>query len=437
VVGDGITNDNTLTLTGTAAANSTVRVYDGTTLLGSATANGSGAWSYTTGTLSNATHSFTATASDAAGNTSAVSAAMSVTVNAASPNLVVNGGFESGNFSGWTVSGNSGGIYVAPTDYPGEVHTGNYSAGLGGYVQSDGILRQNIATSAGQHYTLSYWILSDNDASTPINHFVARWNGQNLMAVTNAPNSGYQLYTFDVVGINGNSVLELAGYNIPDAWRLDDVSLSAVGTSGSPVGTGGNDTFVGGRGNDTLVGTGGNDTFNGGRGSDTITTGAGTNFVDGGSGIDVLDYSGAAGPVDVNLATGRAANGFGGTDSFRNIENVSGSAFGDTLIGSSDNNVIDGRGGADRLTGNGGNDTFVFIRGQANSDTVTDFRGNGAASGDQLMFVGYGAALDTFAEVLAAASQVGPDVVFNFGNEGLTLQNVRLVDLQQNDFKFA
>ena len=51
VAGDRITNDNTLTLTGTAEANSTVKVYDGTTLLGSATANGSGAWSYTTATL--------------------------------------------------------------------------------------------------------------------------------------------------------------------------------------------------------------------------------------------------------------------------------------------------------------------------------------------------------------------------------------------------
>jgi hypothetical protein len=54
------------------------------------------------------------------------------------------------------------------------------------------------------------------------------------------------------------------------------------------------------------------------------------------------------------------------------------------------------------------------------------------------MFVGYGTALDTFAEVLAAASQVGTDVVFNFGNGGLiTLQNVRLTDLAQNDFRFA
>ena len=84
-VGDGITNDNTLTLTGTAAANSTVKVYDGATLLGQATANGSGAWSYTTAALANGAHSLTATATDAAGNTSAASATLNVTVDAAAP----------------------------------------------------------------------------------------------------------------------------------------------------------------------------------------------------------------------------------------------------------------------------------------------------------------------------------------------------------------
>ena len=76
-VGDHITNDNTLTLTGTAEANATVKVYDGATLLGSAAANGSGAWSYTTAALANGAHSLTATATDAAGNTGAASAALS------------------------------------------------------------------------------------------------------------------------------------------------------------------------------------------------------------------------------------------------------------------------------------------------------------------------------------------------------------------------
>ena len=84
-VGDHITNDSTLTLTGTAEANSTVKVFDGTTLLGSAVANGSGAWTYTTAALANGAHSLTATASDAAGNTGAASAALSVTIDTTAP----------------------------------------------------------------------------------------------------------------------------------------------------------------------------------------------------------------------------------------------------------------------------------------------------------------------------------------------------------------
>ena len=84
VVGDGITDPAILTLTGTAVANSTVNVYDGTTLLGTATANASGAWSFTTVPLPDGAHSFTAT-DTVSGVTSAASAAMSVTVDTVAP----------------------------------------------------------------------------------------------------------------------------------------------------------------------------------------------------------------------------------------------------------------------------------------------------------------------------------------------------------------
>src|SRR6185503_3280310 len=84
-LGDGITGASVVTVTGSAEANSTVKVYDGTTLLGTATANGTGAWSFTTGQLANGGHSLTATATDAAGNVSGTSAALSVTVDTAAP----------------------------------------------------------------------------------------------------------------------------------------------------------------------------------------------------------------------------------------------------------------------------------------------------------------------------------------------------------------
>ena len=85
VAGDRITNDTTLTLTGSAEANSTIKLYDGTSLLGSVAATGSGAWSYTTGALANGGHSLTATATDAAGNTGAASTALAVTIDATAP----------------------------------------------------------------------------------------------------------------------------------------------------------------------------------------------------------------------------------------------------------------------------------------------------------------------------------------------------------------
>ena len=92
-VGDGITNDNTPTLSGTAAANSTVTVYDGSTALGTTTADGSGAWSYTTGTLSDSAHSLTAKATDAAGNQSAASSTLSLTIDTVAPGAPVISGF--------------------------------------------------------------------------------------------------------------------------------------------------------------------------------------------------------------------------------------------------------------------------------------------------------------------------------------------------------
>ena len=80
-LGNSTTNDSTLTLTGTAEANAIVKVYDGATLLGSATSNVAGAWSYTAIGLSSGTHDLTATATDVAGNTSAVSSLLVVPVN--------------------------------------------------------------------------------------------------------------------------------------------------------------------------------------------------------------------------------------------------------------------------------------------------------------------------------------------------------------------
>ena len=65
--------NDTVTLNGTAAANSIVTVYEGQTDLGTTSASASGAWSFTTAVLPVGAHDFTATATDAAGYTSGAS----------------------------------------------------------------------------------------------------------------------------------------------------------------------------------------------------------------------------------------------------------------------------------------------------------------------------------------------------------------------------
>jgi DNA-binding protein len=84
---DNITNNTTPTLTGTAEAGSTVTLYAGITPLGSATATG-GDWSITAGpALSEGSYTLTAIAVDAAGNESAVSSGLSVTIDTTAPTV--------------------------------------------------------------------------------------------------------------------------------------------------------------------------------------------------------------------------------------------------------------------------------------------------------------------------------------------------------------
>ncbi|MCS0615071.1 Ig-like domain-containing protein [Massilia kyonggiensis] len=86
-VGDGITSVNTPAVTGTAEANATVTLYDtdGTTQLGTTTVDGSGAWQIVPAVLADGSHTLTARQVDVAGNASAASAGLVVTIDTQPP----------------------------------------------------------------------------------------------------------------------------------------------------------------------------------------------------------------------------------------------------------------------------------------------------------------------------------------------------------------
>ncbi|TXE06930.1 MBG domain-containing protein [Algoriphagus aquimarinus] len=82
---DNITSDNTPTFTGTAQANYTVEVFSDGASLGTTTANGSGNWSFTSGTIADGSFQITVIAIDSFDNESGESDALSITIDTQAP----------------------------------------------------------------------------------------------------------------------------------------------------------------------------------------------------------------------------------------------------------------------------------------------------------------------------------------------------------------
>ncbi|AZO78625.1 MULTISPECIES: hypothetical protein [unclassified Bosea (in: a-proteobacteria)] len=112
-----------------------------------------------------------------------------------------------------------------------------------------------------------------------------------------------------------------------------------------------------------------------------------------------------------------------------------GNALDNGIGGNSLNNVLSGGAGNDQLFGFGGKDTFVFRSGYGR-DVIGDFEGAGIADADVVQIDP--ALADSFAELMSFATQSGADTVFTFdAGTSLTLQNVNLALLHQNDFLFV
>jgi hypothetical protein len=141
--------------------------------------------------------------------------------------IVQNGGFEAGDFTGWSFNGN--GVYSWVTTYqsPIQPHSGSYFAALG-EPNTLAYLSQTVPTLPGQSYLLSLWLNSPNSFYFP-NEFNVSWNGNMLFDQTNVPaTSGWTNLQF-IVTATGNSTILRFGER-DDAWYLglDDVSLTPI-----------------------------------------------------------------------------------------------------------------------------------------------------------------------------------------------------------------
>ncbi len=137
--------------------------------------------------------------------------------------IVQNGGFETGDFTDWNLTGGGyptnfvdSGTFITP-------HSGAYAAALGQYG-SAGSLTQTLATVPGQKYLLSLWL--ENPESGSREQFSVVWNGTTLYSVNNPAASGWNNLQYVVSATSTSTTLKFGERNDPYYFGLDDVSVT-------------------------------------------------------------------------------------------------------------------------------------------------------------------------------------------------------------------
>ena len=155
-------------------------------------------------------------------------------------------------------------------------------------------------------------------------------------------------------GSDAGVTVDLRDHTVSGGHAEGDVISSFENVTGS----GFRDVLTGNDSANRLVGGDGADELRGNGGEDVLEGSASADRLDGGTGRDWASYQGSDTGVTVNLMNGTGENGHSEGDVFVSIENLSGSAYGDILVGDDDVNHLEGEGGADELRGNGGDDVL-------------------------------------------------------------------------------
>lgn len=473
ITGDAVTY-NFVTLNGTAEANSTVTVFDGSTRLGTATANGSGVWSYKTGALANGVNAFTATATDAAGNVSAVSSAFNQTISYTPPKVasVLVSGTGITNGKGLIGAGKvitfaltmSASVLVTgtPTLALNDGGTATYISGSG-----TGVLYFNYVVGAGQN-TSALAVIGVNlpngaaikdGAGNAVTLSGAAATFAGLQIDTIAPNapviSGETLTANkaalagtaeagSIVTVYDNSVkLGTATAASNGAWtfttgvlasgahKFQATAQDAAGNTGAlsnplELGVGNGTVLYSVQGAAAqMIGTGNNDLFYVNNTNDKVIQSAGSGNII----VATVNYT-LPTNVDFLLTELNATQGVGNNDAINYLYDYSNVAC--TLIaGSGTDSLAVGVTSGATLIGGAGHDTFAFLNNLTGKDTITNFNtGKDALQFNKSLFANFTAAM-------THANQVGANTVITIdGNDQVTLQNVAKNTLTANNFHF-
>ena len=255
---DNITSTTTPTFSGTAETGSTVTLYDtdGSTVLGTTTATG-GSWSIVSSNLSAGSHTITVKATDTAGNTSAASTGLTVTIDTTAPtglspttlnvtatsatstatiatlsatdtqaitySLATGNGSNDADNGSFTISGTAlkvGGaalsartyhLYVAATDAAGNVTNQAVTVTVTNAPSITSVVRAGgaSATVAGSATSVAYTVtFSEAVTGVDASDFTLTGTGNASGSISNVSGSG-TTYTVTVNTLGGDGTLRL------------------------------------------------------------------------------------------------------------------------------------------------------------------------------------------------------------------------------------
>ena len=181
---------------------------------------------------------------------------------------------------------------------------------------------------------------------------------------------------------------------------------------------------------DVIIGDENANTFIGYQGADDFN---------GKGGTDLLDYrndefQGGLDGIEVNVKKGTVRDGFGSTDTFKNIESFRGTGEKDVFKDHKGDQSYFGRNGNDRFElakGNdyveagSGADKFIFKGKSFGNDTLNDYD---EADGDTLEIQ----KLKKFNEL--TITQTGDDTLVEWNSSSILLRNVEATDITAEDF---
>ena len=133
-------------------------------------------------------------------------------------NLVTNPGFETGDYSGYTLTGDSSGSYISSPGY-----NSDFSAALTTST-ANGFLSQTLNTKVGQTYNISFYL--ESDGATP-NTFSLAFGGTTVSSVTNLSSVlVFNQYTAVATATSNSTPLTFTYRDDPGYFYLDNISVT-------------------------------------------------------------------------------------------------------------------------------------------------------------------------------------------------------------------